>query len=498
MKFSENLFLNASAQKVMDALYDGVTIYDHDGILIWVNKKACEILSVARADILGRNVSEIATLPTVETIQTAEFRGNTNTTFDLCRNHRGITSYGSPGYMVFKNGTRMLYTGNFIEDSDGNLQYAVYTLRDTIALEDARCRIKELEKLANLYRDQLEILHSPKIPYNVIYASGCMQKLLERASKVARMESTVLITGETGVGKNLLASYLHRASPRAQGPLIHVNCACLPESLVEAELFGYAEGSFTGANRKGHRGLIEIADGGTLFLDEIAEISATMQAKLLSVIEDRAIRRIGSERWHKIDVRIIAATNKDPEELRAGRALRSDLYYRLAMSTLHIPPLRERIDDIPPLVNYALAEFNETNGTNLSLHPALLESFRTLRLPGNVREIKNLVWQIAVDYTPDSDPLMQITIPPEAAQLLHAREQDPRATLHRATRDPSASETLSENAAEAAQLRTLAESCGGDVYKMARRLEVHRTTVIRKLKRYGIAYARSHSQARLR
>ncbi len=490
MKFADDLFLNASARQVMDALYDGVTIYDPTGILIWVNKKACEILSVSREDILGLNVSEIATLPTVETIQTAEFGGNASTTNDLRCNHREITSYGSPGYMVFKNGTRMLYSGNFIEDSDGNLQYVVYTLRDTIALEDARCRIKELEKLANLYRDQLENLNSPKVAYNVVYASRCMQGILDRASKVARMESTVLITGETGVGKNLLASYLHRASPRAGGPLIHINCACLPESLAEAELFGYAEGAFTGANRKGHRGLIEIADRGTLFLDEIAEISVTMQAKLLSVIEDRAIRRIGSERWHKIDVRIIAATNKDPEDLRAGRGLRSDLYYRLALSTLHIPPLRERIDDIPPLVNYALAEFNETNGTNLSLHPAIVEAFTTLPLPGNVREIKNLVWQIALEHTPESDPLMQVTIPPEAAQLLRAHDQT---ALHNVVPyRSSVADTRSENAAEVAQLRSLAECCGGDVYEMARILEVHRTTVIRKLKRYGIAYARSH------
>lgn len=191
------------------------------------------------------------------------------------------------------------------------------------------------------------------------------------------------------------------------------------------------------------------------------------------------------------DLRIIAATNRDPEELRAGRSMRVDLYYRLAMSTLHITPLRRRTDDIPPLVNHFMTEFNESNGTNLSLHPALLKAFTTLPLPGNAREIKNLVWQIALEYTPDSDPLMQVTIPIEAAQLLRAHDQD---TLHTATPHPSASGMRSEKAAEAAQLCSLAERCGGDVYAMAKLLEVHRTTVIRKLKRHGITYARSYQK----
>lgn len=301
MKFGDDRFLNASAQRIMDALLDGVTVYDRNGVLVWVNKKACEILGVLREDILGLNVSEIATLSTVESIQTDKFGANSLNSSNLRCNYREITSYGTPGYMVFKNGKRMLYSGNLIGNSDGSLEYAVFTIRDTVALDEARKRIVELEKLTNLYRDQLDVLHPAKHSHSVVYASTSMQRILERASKVARMDSTVLITGETGVGKNLLATYLHRMSGRAQGPLIHVNCACLPESLIEAELFGYVEGSFSGASRKGRRGLIEIAEGGTLFLDEITELPTAMQAKLLSVIEDHTVRRLGADRWHKTD-----------------------------------------------------------------------------------------------------------------------------------------------------------------------------------------------------
>ncbi|MBI2800216.1 MAG: sigma 54-interacting transcriptional regulator [Gammaproteobacteria bacterium] len=499
MKSNTELLLNDNWRQVLDALDDGVTIYDRAATLVWANNKACEILGTPREQMIGLNISEIATLPTVATIQTTEFGGYSDRGIDdLRRIRRDLASYASPGYMVFKNGTRMLYIGKIIPDSAGNPLYAVFTQRDTSALDEGRKRIAELEKLTNLYRDQLDILHPVKNAHSVVYASSSMQQILERASKVARMDSTVLITGETGVGKNLLATYLHRTSARAQGPLIHVNCACLPESLIEAELFGYVEGSFSGASRKGRRGLIEIAEGGTLFLDEITELPIAMQAKLLSVIEDHTVRRLGAERWQKTDLRIIAATNRDAEELRAGRVMRVDLFYRLAMSTIHITPLRQRTDDIPPLANHFLMEFNEANGTNLSLHPALVEAFTTLPLPGNVREIKNLIWQIALEYTPDSDPLMQVTIPPEAAQLLLAHDQDPRAALHTAAPHPSSiTETRSENAVEAAQLRSLAECCGGDVYEMARQLEVHRTTVIRKLKRYGIAYARSRRGVQL-
>jgi len=492
----ETLELNDGAIQILDALLDGVTIYDRNATLIWANTRACAILGVSRGDIIGLNVSEIATLPTVKSIQTDDFGSGSSLVDDIRCQRRDLSAYASPGFMEFENGTRMLYVGNLVKDPDGNPRYAVYTQHDTTTLDDAQRRIQELEKLANLYREQLDVLHPPKRKHNIVCTSLAMQRVLERASKIAKIESTVLITGETGVGKNLLANYIHRESARAGGPFIHVNCACLPESLIEAELFGYAEGSFTGANRKGRRGLIQIADGGTLFLDEISEMPMAMQAKLLSVIEERTVRRIGSDRWNKVDVRIIAASNKSRDQLRAGEVLRQDLYFRLAMNTLHVPPLRDRKSDIPALIELIMADFNETNGANLSLHPRLVASIGNLPLHGNVREIRNLIWQIAVEFTPDSDPLMHVVIPADATCMLnmHVLDVTSPSVADTSTAATTQDATTARNPEEASYLSKLAHRYDGDVYKIAAELDIHRTTVIRKLKRYGIPYARRQSQ----
>lgn len=490
MVLKQDLELSDSVKQILDALPDGLTIYSDDATLIWINEKACELINVKREDLLGLNVSEVATLPCVESLQTSDFSSDSNSVDEFREKFRALSSYSSPGYMVFNNGVRMLYSGAAINDENGDLKYAVYTLRATRELDESRRRISELEKLTSLYRDQLAKLHGDDASDNVISASSKMDQVFARARKIARLESSVLITGETGVGKNVLAQYIHGQSPRAKQPFIQINCACLPETLVESELFGYAEGSFTGASRKGRRGLIELANGGTLFLDEIAEMSEPMQAKLLSVVEDRTLRRLGSERWHKIDVRIIAATARDPKELRSGTAgLRSDLYYRLTMSSIHIPPLRQRKDDIEALSEHFMAEFNDANGANLVLHPELVECLQQLPLPGNGREIRNLIWQIAVEYMPESDPLMQVVIPPDARHLLKTNETSEI--------EPATNDVPNKYAGEAANLARLAERCDGDVYKMAKNLDVHRTTVVRKLKRFGIDYRRRTTQAEL-
>ena len=280
MAINDDLYLDKNTKQILDALPDGVTIYDSHATLVWVNASACEILGVGRDDLIGLNISEMATLPTVETIRTIEFGADTSNVKEFRREHRELSSYASPGYMVFKDGKSLLYSGKLINDQNGNLRYAVYTQRAMRELDEAMRRIAELEKLTNLYRDQLVRQHSNDAVENVISASRSMDRVIARADKIARLKGTVLITGETGVGKNVMAQYIHGQSSRAKRPFIQINCAALPESLFESELFGYTEGSFTGANRKGRRGLIEMADGGTLFLDEIAAESASVSRTL--------------------------------------------------------------------------------------------------------------------------------------------------------------------------------------------------------------------------
>jgi len=466
---------------ILDALQDGVTIYDRNGDLIWINDKACQILGFPRAELVGRNVSAIASLPTVQTIITQEFASRSP---DESRSHSTrIEDYASPGYMVFANGKKLLYMGTYVRDEDDAVQYAIYTIRAATDLDEARRKIDELQKLTTLYQDQLRTLHLQVLGQEIVARSESMQKVLERALKFARGEGSVLLTGETGVGKNLLARYLHVMSRRAQGPFIHINCASLPESLIEAELFGYSEGAFTDAARKGRKGLIELGQGGTVFLDEIGDMLPGMQAKLLTVLEEKVIRRIGGEKWLPVDVRFVAATNKPLEALLRGQSLREDLYYRLALHKLYIPPLRERPDDIPGLIDYALTEFNRQSETRCSFHPDLVARLQTLPFPGNVREVKNLVWQIASELGGTGSEITWQMLPPDLLQTLESSA----APLASGTRVAA---VLEHSIAEARQLRELCQRHQGDVAAIAKALGVHRTAVIRRLNAYGIAYTR--------
>jgi transcriptional regulator with PAS, ATPase and Fis domain len=263
-----------------------------------------------------------------------------------------------------------------------------------------------------------------------------------------------------------------------------VNCASLPDSLVEAELFGYAEGAFTGAARKGRRGLIELGQGGTVFLDEIGDMPVAMQAKLLTVIEDKVVRRIGGEQWVNLDVRFVAATNKNPETILHQKSLREDLYYRLAENHIQVPPLRERPEDIPSLIEQALAEFNNKNGTNLTFHDALITQLQTLPFPGNVRELKNLVWQIVSEVGTETSEISWELLPSDLMQVLARQDRLP------SIGPPSHPQLDDKKAREEQHLRMLCEQYQGDVYAIANVLRVHRTTVVRKLREYGILYAR--------
>jgi transcriptional regulator with PAS, ATPase and Fis domain len=311
-----------------------------------------------------------------------------------------------------------------------------------------------------------------------------------RALRLARLDGNIFFTGETGVGKSLLAQYVHAMSRRAGGPFIHVNCASLPQSLIEAELFGYAEGAFTGASRKGRRGVIEMGQGGTVFLDEIGDMPVEMQAKLLTVLENKVIRRLGGEQPVQVDVRFLAATNKHPETLLQEQTLRNDLYYRLAMNRIDLPPLREHPEDIPALIAATLAEFNDKNNTSLTLHRELIEQVQTLPFPGNVRELKNLVWQIASESGKEAGEITVRMLPPELTQTICNQERSPLPQSSLSSRPLPLSQKGACDGEEERQWRAFCAQHHGDVYAMANALGVHRTTVIRQLKKYGLSYTR--------
>ena len=467
----------------LNALDVGVLIIDQTGTVVWANAKLYQLTDLTAPQLVGLKTKEMAKLPAIQASVNPQWVQDSF--WEVACERRGIADSTPPryGYARLENGVQLLSAEHYIWHETGGLRYIILTVQASTDLLTAREKIGELEQRTALYREQLSALHTRVLGQDVVYQSESLSRVFERALRLARLEGNVFLTGETGVGKGLLAQYIHTMSPRASGPFVHVNCASLPASLIEAELFGYTEGAFTGAKRKGRRGVIEMGQGGTVFLDEIGDMPVEMQAKLLTVLEDKEIRRLGAEQTTTIDVRFLAATNRQPETLLQAQTLRNDLYYRLAMNRIDLPPLREHPEDIPALTNATMAEFNKKNATALTLHPELVAHIQALPFPGNIRELKNVVWQIASESGQTTGEITLQMLPPELIPTLQ-----PSASVSSRAAPPL--HPTAPEAEEAHRWRTFCEEHQGDVYAMAHTLGVHRTTVIRKLKKYGLTYAR--------
>jgi len=311
---------------------------------------------------------------------------------------------------------------------------------------------------------------------DIIYKDHKMGSVIQRAIRYAHSDLSVLITGESGVGKELFAQSIHNESPRRTGPFVAVNCAALSESLLESELFGYEGGAFTGAEKKGKPGKFALAHGGTLFLDEISELNLDLQVKLLRVLQEQVYYPVGGTKPCSVDVRIIAATNKDLAQLVEEGRFREDLYYRLNVVSLHLPPLRERKKDIPELAYYFLAEFAAAYQKKVSdIDPAVMTFFLRYHWPGNVRELRNIIERMVV--LTEGDCLTMETMPPE---LKHnkANFRD----LLTSARSLSESKCILE---KELIVNTLAE-CGGNKARAALRLGVPRSSLYYRIKKLGI------------
>ena len=311
---------------------------------------------------------------------------------------------------------------------------------------------------------------------NIIGRSTAMVKLLETVAQVAPSEATVLITGDSGTGKELIAGAIHFNSPRKDGPFVKVNCAAITETLLESELFGHEKGAFTGAHRL-KEGRFRQADGGSLFLDEVSEMSLGMQVKLLRALQEREITRVGGEEVIKVDVRIIAATNKDLIQEVESERFREDLYYRLNVVTLNVPLLRERKEDIPLLAQHFLNTFAEKNRKQIKgFTPQAMDQLLKYDWPGNVRELMNAVERAVV--LSRSEYLDEQDLPLAIKDALSAEEKSP-------SRDAVPADLPLEDVEKATILKTL-ESTDGNKSEAARRLGITRKTLHKKLKKYGM------------
>jgi len=334
-------------------------------------------------------------------------------------------------------------------------------LRVAKALEKRRL-LGEVHLLAGEFRRRYGLEH-------IVGRSAAMQDVLERVMRVAPTDATVLISGESGTGKELVARALHVASRRGERPFVPVNCAAITETLLESELFGHAKGAFTGASRA-RRGLFEEANGGSLFIDEIGETTPGFQAKLLRALQEGEIRRVGESSAVQVDVRVIAATNQDLRRAIAEKRFREDLYYRLAVVPIRIPPLREHPEDIPLLAAHFLRGFVQRTGTARTLTPEAVARLLEHEWPGNVRELENVMEQAAA-LAPGSE------IRSADVQIEH---RGPAGTGGERTL-AAAVEDAERRAIDAALTRS-----GGDLAKVARELGVSATTLWRKMKRLGL------------
>ena len=434
---------------VFNTINEGIVLTKKDGKVIYINKAAKRILHLEEVDVLNKNINSV--LPFCTSLQ------------------KTLT-------------TGKKYLHNEVHSEKYNMHYLVSSqpvIDESGELFGGVAVISDIETVRKIYQ---KITGQPATSFDdIIHRSQIMEDLIMSARHYASSNSTILIRGETGAGKELFARAIHNASPRHDNIFLAINCTAIPDTLLESELFGYEEGTFTGANKGGKLGLFELAQGGTLFLDEIGDISSTLQAKLLRVLQERKVRRIGGHKEIPINVRVISATNRNLEEMVQNDMFRRDLYYRLNVIPLYLPPLRDRKDDIEPLANFLLknATINIKN-TVTSISPQAIKKLESYDYPGNVRELSNII-ERAVNITrtsviteqdiifynkPDTTPFIKETTTPKKINL----------NLNEAVRQ-------TEKQVLEAALKQFSSS-----RKLGAALGLSHTSVIRKMKEYNLHF----------
>ncbi|MFY0545656.1 sigma 54-interacting transcriptional regulator [Brevibacillus sp. H7] len=382
MKLDSYTNLALDLKAVFDTSYDVIYVSDGQGITLRVSSACERLFGYKPEDIIGKSIYELE--------KKGVFKPSiTRLVLEKKEKVQVI--------QTTKTGRRLLVVGTPIKDENGNIVRVVNASRDITQESRLQMELEDAKTLMEGYKRELERLRQLTMnDEQFIYKSEQMRNVVTLASKVAEVDSTVLILGESGVGKEVIASYIHQNSARKDKPFIKVNCGAIPENLLESELFGYEKGAFTGASKEGKLGLFELANEGTLFLDEIGEIPLNLQVKLLRVLQENELVRIGGIKPVRINVRIIAATNRNLQEETKKGNFREDLYYRLNVVPLYVPPLRERKEDILPLVLHFIQKYNEKYQKYKTFSQEALECLQAYQWPGNVRELQNIVERLIV------------------------------------------------------------------------------------------------------
>jgi PAS domain S-box-containing protein len=381
----KNTFLlTKQIEAIIESSYDGIYVTDGQANTIMVNSAYEDMTGIKRDEVIGRNMRDLVkegyfdqsvTLKVLETGKRATIR------------------------QKLRSGKEILVTGNPIyDDSGSNIIMVVTNDRDMTELIRLHEQVEHSMQIAMAYREKLQtMLESSSFGKDFVVASKSMFDVCSMVERVGKTDATILFYGETGVGKDRLVEEVHKISSRYdKGVLVKINCGAIPESLLESELFGYEAGAFTGAKKEGKIGLFELADEGTIFLDEVECLPLSLQPKLLRALQDFKIVRVGGTTPKKVDVRVVSATNMDLKEMVAKNQFRADLYYRLNVVSVVVPPLRERKEDIPPLVDFFINHFNQKYKKKKYIVKETMTLLMSYAWPGNVREMANVIERLSV------------------------------------------------------------------------------------------------------
>lgn len=444
--------------------FGSMLVTDHLGKFLYVNDGCCKILGLSRETLLGISIydtlHDYCYASSASTIKTLETRQECLSSHTIATTERNVLALSRP---------------HFAEN--GDLKYVfTYTWDE----EDLYGLLRKFDQERNNIKRVLHFMQGTDlVPNYLIAESDIMLNLLSYAGRIAMVDSTVIIYGESGSGKELFAKYIHSQSNRSAEVFIPINCAALPPALLETELFGYEKGTFTGGARDGKIGLFEFANTGTIFLDEIGEMPLELQAKLLRFLENGEIKRLGSNKIIKSDVRIITATNRDLLKMVEDNTFRADLYYRLNVLMITAPPLRARVDDIQPLAQHYVQLFNKKYGLNKLLAPELVRHLKAYSWPGNVRELKNLIERMVVSSDGDiiSEAMFHYDAHTGAAcdSARQALEMDTALPYQQALEQ-----------CERTYIQSVLQQQGGNVRAAATAMRLHISTLYRKMEKLEI------------
>ncbi|MGN4423903.1 sigma 54-interacting transcriptional regulator [Bacillus cereus group sp. MYBK30-1] len=383
--------LNKDLHAILSSIYDEILVVNHKGELIRYSETVInDFWGSNLKDLLGKNLLDL------------EKKGlfSPSVTRLVLEQQKKVSVVQET-----KIGRKILAVGNPVFNESGELHRIIIASRDITEATRLKTELHEIKKISEQYKKELDdFKNKDRFLKKLIYCSPKMEQIINQAKKIADFSSNVLISGESGVGKEVIAQAIHQLGNRSAKPFLKLNCGAIPETLLESELFGYTKGAFTGADKNGKEGYFKRADQGILFLDEIGEMPLHLQVKLLRVLQEQEVIPIGSTIPTKINVQIIAATNKSLEKMVEAGTFREDLFYRLNVIPLQVPPLRERMEDVPVLAFHFLQQLNEKYNKNYHLTPDALNLLEFYSWPGNVRELQNMIERLVVSA---DDPVIE-------------------------------------------------------------------------------------------